>query len=586
MCYNVFDPWGLCDLSSYCLGSLRRSGILLNTLRQRGDAYFKHLENGQPPVLFDSFAIEEVMDGRTFVRPVNYALVKIIDRRKQDRRENDGGDERVFPVSENRQEDRRMGKENAVESQRVFVIIDPRAGHGPGIGGSKELSQIGLALDYGYEVYFVMFFPEPVPHQKVADVEAAEIIFLEEVARRHPGTKPSVIGNCQAGWAIVLLAADRPELVNGISLNGSPLSYWGGGNTSHPMRNNGTLLGGVWLASFLSDLGNGRFDGSRIVSGFESLNPANTWWTKLYGLYCGDNSPERYLEFEKWWNGFFYMSEEEIHFIAQELFIGNKLERGELRLDGRLIDLKNLKNMVIQILCSYGDNITPPPQALAWLLKVFGTDEEIIKRKLIIIFSIDPDVGHLGIFVGKKVCDRHHRESIGGTEALENLSPGIYEAITKDTPGKPSEIVYAEGNPGEILYGFGIVKSSLSRIQEICGPTDELFFAKAAEMSEKADASYCTFIRPWIKPWITEGMAKFGQESSFPRLQHQFLSSRNPWMQLVKFWAPWFSCLPKIEKDNPLLSMEQATAKVIQATIGLYGENRDSIVAQLQALKN
>ena len=38
--------------------------------------------------------------------------------------------------------------------------------------------------------------------------------------------KPCVIGNCQAGWAIMMLAALRPELFGPIIIAGSPLSYW------------------------------------------------------------------------------------------------------------------------------------------------------------------------------------------------------------------------------------------------------------------------------------------------------------------------------------------------------------------------
>jgi len=41
------------------------------------------------------------------------------------------------------------------------VIIDPRAGHGPDIGGFKDDSQVGVALRAGHPVYFVIFFREP-----------------------------------------------------------------------------------------------------------------------------------------------------------------------------------------------------------------------------------------------------------------------------------------------------------------------------------------------------------------------------------------------------------------------------------------
>ena len=46
--------------------------------------------------------------------------------------------------------------------------------------------------------------------------------------------KPCVIGNCQAGWAIMMLAAMRPELFGPIIVAGSPLSYWGGVRGQNP----------------------------------------------------------------------------------------------------------------------------------------------------------------------------------------------------------------------------------------------------------------------------------------------------------------------------------------------------------------
>jgi len=39
------------------------------------------------------------------------------------------------------------------------------------------------------------------------------------------------------------------------------------------MRYAGGLLGGIWLTSLLSDLGNGTFDGAWLEENFESLSP-------------------------------------------------------------------------------------------------------------------------------------------------------------------------------------------------------------------------------------------------------------------------------------------------------------------------
>ena len=110
------------------------------------------------------------------------------------------------------------------------------------------------------------------------------------------------------------------------------------------MRYTGGLLGGSWLTALMGDLGNGKFDGAWLVSNFENLNPANTLWTKQYNLYSKiDTEAPRYLEFEQWWGGHVLLNAEEMQFIADELFIGNKLAAGEIATsDGTRVDLRNI----------------------------------------------------------------------------------------------------------------------------------------------------------------------------------------------------------------------------------------------------
>src|SRR5207244_7807817 len=151
--------------------------------------------------------------------------------------------------------------------------------------------------------------------------------------------------------------------VGPILLAGAPLSYWSGKGTQNPMRYSGGLLGGSWLASLAGDLGNGRFDGAHIVSNFESLNPANTLWSKQYNLYSKiDTEAPRYLEFERWWGGHVILNAEEIQFIVDELFVGNNLAAGRINAsNGTAIDLRNIRTPIV-VFCSSGDNITPPQQ--------------------------------------------------------------------------------------------------------------------------------------------------------------------------------------------------------------------------------
>src|SRR5207247_9629929 len=104
------------------------------------------------------------------------------------------------------------------------------------------------------------------------------------------------------------------------------------------------------MASLAGDLGHGNFDGAYLVNNFEGLNPANALWAKLHNLYSKvDTERGRFLEFEKWWGGHFLMAKEEMEWITQNLFVGNKLSAGEIESsDGQYrIDIRNLRDTIV-----------------------------------------------------------------------------------------------------------------------------------------------------------------------------------------------------------------------------------------------
>src|SRR6201981_640356 len=368
---NLPSPWlmpGANDLLDYWIDACQRSVLLLYVLRQRGKNSDEHNARQVPHVL--SFEVELVLDGRSLPRPVNYGLGRIIPPHGT----------------------------SIASSKRPFIAFDPRAGHGPGIGGMKHDSEIGVALAAGHPCYFVGFLPEPIPGQTIGDVCEAEARFVEEVVKRHPnaGGKPCLIGNCQAGWQIMMMAAIHSERVGPIMLAGSPLSYWAGVHGKNPMRYLGGLLGGTWLTSLAGELGNGIFDGANLVANFESLHPDNTYWKKIYNVYSKiDSEPPRFLEFEKWWARPVLLNAEEMQSIADQLFLGNKLTSGELAAsNGTRVDLRNIKSPII-VFCSWGDDITPPQQALHWVLDLYDHEDEIVKAGQTIVYSLHPSIGHL-----------------------------------------------------------------------------------------------------------------------------------------------------------------------------------------------
>src|SRR6266480_1080817 len=463
----------------YMVDAGQRSVLFFDIMRQRGDQYREHVAQTAPHVL--SYAAELIIDGRKLEQPVNYALVRII------------------PPKGVRIDMKR----------RPFVVIDPRAGHGPGIGGFKADSEIGVAMKAGHPCYFIGFLPEPMPGQTIERIAYAEALFIEKVISRHPDAdgKPCVIGNCQAGWAVMILASLRPELFGPLIIAGAPLAYWAGVHGKYPMRYSGGLLGGSWLTALTSDLGAGKFDGAWLVQNFENMNPSNTLWTKQYNVYSKvDTEADRYLEFEKWWGGHVNLNAEEIQFIVDELFVGNNLAAGRIKTsDGQTVDLRNISSPIV-VFCSKGDNITPPQQALGWILDLYSDVDEIRAYGQTIVYTVHETVGHLGIFVSGGVAKKEHSEFSSNIDLIDVLPPGLYEATFE---AKSADTAHAEFVVGKWI--MRCERRTLDDIRAMGGNAaeDERRFATAARVSEINLSNYRNFVQPWVRAAITPQLAEW-----------------------------------------------------------------------------
>jgi len=535
----------------YWTDAAQRTVLFWDVMRKRGNQFVEREEKGKPPVLI--FEHEMVLDGRTLERPVNYFLV------------------RVIPRAGVRQDPRK----------RPFMVVDPRAGHGPGIGGFKVDSEIGVAMQAGHPCYFVGFRSDPVPGQTLEDVGRAEGRFLQKIAELHPETdgRPCVIGNCQAGWAVMMLSAVAPELVGPILLAGAPLSYWAGEGTQNPMRYAGGIMGGSWLASLASDLGNGRFDGVHLVANFENLNPANTLWTKPYNLYSKiDTEEPRYLDFERWWGGFYLLNEDEMRFIVDNLFVGNRLASGEMVTStGRRIDLRNIRSPIV-VFASWGDNITPPQQALNWILDCYPTDREILAREQTIVYILHQDIGHLGIFVSGRIAQREHAQIVDTLDVIETLPPGLWEMVIED---KQPEMPHAELVPGRYLVRFE--RRTLDDIRALeRSREDERPFEAVARMSAVTDGLYRTFVSPWVRACVTEASADMLRNLHPNRMQYWLWSDRNPWMGVVQQLAETVRRHRRpVAADNHFLALERTMSEQIEEALDRYRDTRDRSIERL-----
>jgi hypothetical protein len=536
----------LFDILAYQRDVWERWILFLDTLRQRADDLLAHDRAGKPPLL--DFDYELILDARRFDKPANYALLRIT------RIADDCIEDCLDP------------------SKPPVIIVDPRAGHGPGIGGFKRESEVGIALHEGYPVYFVVFFPEPCPGQTIADVLHALRRFVEEVSARHSGSPPILDGNCQAGWAITLLAADCEGLAGPIVLNGSPLSYWAGDSGANPMRISGGLFGGVWPAHLVADLGNGRFDGAWLVQNFEGLRPEAVWekYTNLFSHI--DSERERFLGFERWWGSFYFLSREEILAIIGNLFVGNRLEQGGFRIcDGCFADLRRIHNPIV-IFASSGDNITPPHQAMGWIPIVYKDTEDLKRAGQRIVYILNSHVGHLGLFVSASVAKLEHRAILDSLTDVAALPPGLYEMKIDNPSGDP------DCRKGEYKVRF-----KERQIEDIRFPVDRSAFERVRKLSEQLDGVYSATLSKWVQ-FLTNPYTATVMEWLHPMRVNRLMfgSSFNPVMPAVASLAPGIrSDRHALPKDAPLKKAEAAVFDSVREALTRARVMRDDALEQV-----
>ena len=529
----------------YIVDTFQRSVLFLDLLRQRGNQQLDTAAHPLTTVL--RFEHELLIDGKSLSRPINYSLSRIVPPSG------------FVPDPQ----------------KRPVVVVDPRAGQASGIGGFKSDSEIGDAVAAGHVVYFIGFSAVPEQGQQFLDVIEGQVKFFERVVELHPDAPlPFAIGNCQAGYQTLMVAMLRPDLFGPCLIPGSPMSYWQGEHGKNPMRYSGGMLGGSWLNEMTSDFGKGKVDGTELVLNFDNLNPAYWLWGKQYEVYSNiDTGAERYLEFEKWWGDFIQLNGDELQYLVDNLFIGDKLARNQLHSsDGKVFDLRNVTSPII-VFTSTEDNISPPPQSLGWIADLYRDVDDIRATGRTIIYCLSHHVGHLAIFVSSKVGKKQDEEFVQLMDVIDCLPPGLYEMIVAP---KPDGLIAADFATGPWQARFE--GRTMDDIRAVGRNTqqDDRAFAAVARLSEINLALYRNWLQPAVRTVATQPMADFARTLDPLRLSYTMFSNHNPWMTGVQEMAGAVTAKRKpVSADNPYVAMQTGISDQINASLDNYKSTRD-----------
>ena len=287
------------------------------------------------------------------------------------------------------------------------------------------------------------------------------------------------------------------------------------------------------------------------------MNPSNTLWTKQYNLYAKiDTEGPRYLGFEKWWGGHVLLNAEEMQWIVDNLFVGNKLATAEIvTSDGMRIDLRNIRSPII-CFCSQGDDITPPQQALGWITRPLRQRRRHPRQR--------PD--HRLLRPRQDRPSRHLRLRRRGEEGARRVRlqhrlhrlPAARPLRGGDHADEPGP-----GDPGRHRGRRlpGPLRGPLARRRSgrwaATTPRTSAASRPWPRLSEINLGLYRTLLQPWVRAMVDAGSGRGGCAGCSPsRLQYELISDRNPLAGAVA--ARWPSgCAQNRQPaaaDNPFLA--------------------------------
>jgi hypothetical protein len=242
------------------------------------------------------------------------------------------------------------------------------------------------------------------------------------------------------------------------------------------------------------------------------------------------------------------------------------------------VDLRNIRSPIV-VFCSKGDNITPPAQALGWILDLYQDVNEIRSFGQTIVYTVHETVGHLGIFVSSGVARKEHDEFSSNIDLIDTLPPGLYEAVfeRKTADSRSSDLILGD-------WAMRCETRTLEDIRRMGGndPMDDRCFATAARISEANLSLYRAFIQPAVRAIASAPAAEWMKKLHPLRLQYEVFSDANPLMASVSHLSRWGQDhRSPASNDNPFIGVQEALSRQIVTMLDAWRDARDAWCEQL-----
>jgi polyhydroxyalkanoate synthase len=252
-------------------------------------------------------------------------------------------------------------------------------------------SFVEYMLEQGYEIY-MLDWGTPGPEDAKYDFEDFSLNFLPRAVRamqRHSGKKEfSMLGWCIGATITTLYAAMRPDdgLRNLVLLT-APIDF--SDKVAGPFNR--------WLNTEFYNVDQlvnqfGNVPSAVIEYGNKMLKPVENYLGTYLRLWDNLDNPaivESWLAMNTWVTDNVDFPGAAFRQWVQQFFRENQLMEDKLMMEGRLVDLKNIKASLLNVIADK-DHIVPNCQSTPIMDKVGTEDKRLIEMR----------GGHIGIMVG------------------------------------------------------------------------------------------------------------------------------------------------------------------------------------------
>ena len=244
-------------------------------------------------------------------------------------------------------------------------------------------------LDNGMDVYMIDWgYPSQKDKYLTLDDHVNGYIqnAVDAIRDRHGIPRINIMGICMGGTMSVMFAALHPDKVKNLVTTVTPSNF----NTSQGLLH-------VWMKHIDADQlvdAYGNISGDFMNFGFLLLNPARLMLDKYIGFLENMDDKEfveNFVRMEKWIFDSPDVPGETFRQFVKDCYQKNLLIQSQLKLGGKIVDLKNLTMPLLNIYGKY-DHLVPPEACEKLTSSVGSTDTE----------DVCLDTGHIGIYVSSK----------------------------------------------------------------------------------------------------------------------------------------------------------------------------------------